>query len=113
MYTASIFLFRRDLRLFDNAGLHQALQRSNTVWPIFCFDPQQVEEHPYRSLPALRFMLESLADLQLQLVEAGGRLLLFRGQPQDLLPQLLTSRLPLLPLTDLLLRSPGTLLQTR
>ena len=89
MYTASIFLFRRDLRLFDNAGLHQALQRSNTVWPIFCFDPQQVEEHPYRSLPALRFMLESLADLQLQLVEAGGRLLLFRGQPQDLLPQLL------------------------
>ena len=89
MYTASIFLFRRDLRLFDNSGLRLALQRSSTVWPIFCFDPQQVEDHPYRSLPALRFMLESLADLQLQLVEAGGRLLLLRGQPQDLLPDLL------------------------
>ena len=46
MYTASIFLFRRDLRLFDNAGLHQALQRSNTVWPIFCFDPQQRQSPP-------------------------------------------------------------------
>ena len=34
-------------------------------------------------------MLESLADLQLQLVEAGGRLLLLRGQPQELLPELL------------------------
>ncbi|MEL0220933.1 MAG: deoxyribodipyrimidine photo-lyase [Deltaproteobacteria bacterium] len=89
MYTASIFLFRRDLRLFDNSGLRLALQRSSTVWPIFCFDPQQVEDHPYRSLPALRFMLESLADLQLQLVEAGGRLLLLRGQPQELLPELL------------------------
>ena len=89
MYTASIFLFRRDLRLFDNSALRQALQRSSTVRPIFCFDPQQVEEHSYRSLPALRFMLESLADLQLQLVETGGRLLLFRGKPRDLLPELL------------------------
>ena len=66
MYTASIFLFRRDLRLFDNSGLRLALQRSSTVWPIFCFDPQQVEAHPDRSLPALRVMLESLADLLLQ-----------------------------------------------
>ena len=40
MYTASIFLFRRDLRLFDNSGLRLALQRSSTVWPIFCFDSQ-------------------------------------------------------------------------
>ena len=47
--------------------------------------------------------------LQSHLAEAS----LLQQTDLDVLPHLLTSRLPLLPLTDLLLRSPGTLLQTR
>ena len=89
IYSASIFLFRRDLRLQDNTGLRQARLQSTQVWPVFCFDPRQIEEHPYRSLPALRFLIESLADLQWQLTQAGGRLILLKGNPAELLPTLL------------------------
>lgn len=35
----SIFWFRRDLRLKDNAGLCQALASGLPVLPVFIFDP--------------------------------------------------------------------------
>ena len=34
----SIFWFRRDLRLQDNAGLYHALRSGNPVVPVFIFD---------------------------------------------------------------------------
>lgn len=63
-YAKSLFIFRRDLRLQDNTGLNQALNQSQQVIPCFIFDPQQIQPHPYQSLPGLVFMLESLASLQ-------------------------------------------------
>ena len=38
MNKATIFWFRRDLRLHDNVGLFHALSKSNNVYPIFIFD---------------------------------------------------------------------------
>ena len=38
MSKISIFWFRRDLRLHDNAGLFHALNSGNPVLPIFIFD---------------------------------------------------------------------------
>lgn len=32
--------FRRDLRLYDNAGLFEALKHNKDVLPVFIFDPQ-------------------------------------------------------------------------
>jgi len=36
----SLFWFRRDLRLEDNAGLWKALKSGVPVVPIFIFDPE-------------------------------------------------------------------------
>ncbi|MBT8177647.1 MAG: deoxyribodipyrimidine photo-lyase [Eudoraea sp.] len=42
----SIFWFRRDLRLEDNAGLFSALESGCPVLPIFIFDPEILESLP-------------------------------------------------------------------
>lgn len=42
----TVFWFRRDLRLFDNHGLWQALTQSNNVLPIFIFDSNILEHLP-------------------------------------------------------------------
>jgi deoxyribodipyrimidine photo-lyase len=42
--TISIFWFRRDLRLTDNAGLYYALKESENVLPIFIFDKNILDD---------------------------------------------------------------------
>ncbi len=91
-YQKSIFLFRRDLRLEDNTGLHQALSLSQSVIASFVFDPRQVELHPYRSLPGLQFLIESLEDLEHQLKTKGGRLYLFHGRVEETIKQLIETQ---------------------
>ncbi|MEY2829412.1 MAG: hypothetical protein RIQ33_1270, partial [Bacteroidota bacterium] len=45
----SIFWFRRDLRLHDNAALYHALKSGNSVIPIFIFDKNILNELEDRS----------------------------------------------------------------
>lgn len=80
-YKTSLFIFRRDLRLIDNTGLHTALSHSRLVLLAFVLDPRQIEFHPYQSQPALQFMLDALLDLQQQVLAYGGRLMLFNQPP--------------------------------
>ena len=40
----TIFWFRRDLRLDDNAGLYRALKSGNPVLPIFIFDREILDK---------------------------------------------------------------------
>lgn len=89
-YKKSLFLFRRDLRLEDNTGLIFALKHSETVIPAFIFTPEQIENNPYRSDRCLKFMIESLEDLDGQLKEKGGKLYFFKGKPEDILKRLIT-----------------------
>lgn len=87
-YRTSLFIFRRDLRLADNTALNAALQSTQRVLACFVFDPRQIEAHPYRSQPALQFMLESLNDLQTQCLAHGGRLYLFGERPEAVVEHL-------------------------
>ena len=43
-YKLSVFWFRRDLRLHDNHGFFQALDKSKSVLPIFIFDINILKE---------------------------------------------------------------------
>jgi len=88
MAERGIFLFRRDLRLQDNVGLNRALRECDQVAAVFVLDPRQIEDHPYFSAPAFRFMLESLEDLERALQRAGGRLYVAQGDPTIVLPGL-------------------------
>ena len=38
-YKRSVWIFRRDFRLYDNLGLIGALELSEEVLPIFIFNP--------------------------------------------------------------------------
>lgn len=89
MHSKSLFIFRRDLRVEDNTGLIEALHSSHEVLPCFIFDPRLLEEGKY-SKNALKFMLESLADLEKQLELVGGRLFLFSGLPHEITAKLIS-----------------------
>ena len=82
-FSRSLFLFRRDLRLEDNTGLIFALQSSDVVIPAFIFTPEQIERNPFRSDHCLKFMIESLKDLETQLKKKGGKLFFFKGRPEE------------------------------
>jgi len=82
-FRRSLFLFRRDLRLEDNTGLIFALKSSEVVIPAFIFTLEQIERNPFRSDHCLKFMIESLKDLENQLKEKGGKLFLFKGKPEE------------------------------
>ena len=84
-YSNSLFIFRRDLRVYDNTALNEALRLSKQVLPCFIFDPRQIEPHPYQSKPALQFMLQSISDLESQLKTAGGKLALYQGSPEQVI----------------------------
>ena len=83
-YRISLFLFRRDFRLEDNTGLIFALNSSQTVIPAFIFTPQQIEYNPYRSDHCLKFMIESLEDLNNQLKQKKSKLYYFKGTPEEI-----------------------------
>jgi deoxyribodipyrimidine photo-lyase len=83
-FRRSLFIFRRDLRLEDNTGLIFALQSSESVIPAFIFTPEQIENNPFRSDHCLKFMIESLEDLENQLKNKGGTLFYFKGMPEEI-----------------------------
>lgn len=88
MYSKSLFIFRRDLRVDDNTGLIEALHSSHEVLPCFIFDPRLLKDGNY-SKNALQFMLESLADLKKQLELVSGKLYLFSGLPHEVIEKLI------------------------
>jgi len=65
-FEKSLFIFRRDLRLEDNTGLFQALEKSKTVIPIFIYDDFFLK-HFKNSQFRWNFLNESLFDLNEQL----------------------------------------------
>lgn len=89
LFKRALFIFRRDLRLSDNTGLLAAMRESNQVAACFIFDPLQVEEHPYRSLNALQFLVESLDDLGKQVQKHGGRLHILYGKTDEVVETVL------------------------
>jgi deoxyribodipyrimidine photo-lyase len=88
----TIFIFHRSLRLNDNLGLIEALKMSNHVIPIFIFTPEQItSKNKFRSINAIKFMIESLKDLNNSLREKGSKLYIFYGKQEDILESILNS----------------------
>ncbi len=59
----SLFIFHRDLRIYDNVGLVECLKASEVVYLAFIFTPQQVKSNEYFSKRSFAFMLGALKDL--------------------------------------------------
>lgn len=74
----SIFIFHRDLRLYDNTALIECCNKSDSVLCIFIFPPEQIDpkKNKYFSNAAVQFMIESLISLNKEL---KGKLCFFKG----------------------------------
>lgn len=87
MSQRALIWLRRDLRLYDNAAVHWALERGLSPVFAFIFDDQLIAGR-FRSAPRTAFMLEGLAALQSELLREGGRLVLAHGEPEAELARL-------------------------
>lgn len=63
----SIFWFRRDLRLEDNAGLYHALKGGYPVLPLFIFDPAILNRLKDKDDARVTFIYQTISALSLQL----------------------------------------------
>lgn len=75
----SVFWFRRDLRLQDNAGLFKALQGPHSVLPVFIFDKAILDELEDPADARVNFIHGALLGMQEQLVKAGSTLVVRHG----------------------------------
>jgi len=81
-YKKSIFIFRRDFRLVDNIGLIECSKNSEKVIPIFIFTPEQItDKNKYKSENAIRFMIESLEELD--------KINYFYGEPSEIIEKII------------------------
>ena len=84
----SVFWFRRDLRLHDNAGLFKALKGDHPVLPVFIFDKAILDELDDPSDARVNFIHQSLEAMQQQLVAVGSTLSVHYGSVQDVFEKL-------------------------
>ena len=88
--TYTLFWFRRDLRLNDNAALFQALNAGNEVIPLFIFDTNILDKLENRADSRVQFIHESLAFIQQKLEVHGSSLLIRHGKPIDIISSIIS-----------------------
>ena len=84
----SIYWFRRDLRIEDNAGLYHALHSGLHVLPFFIFDTDILSQLDEKQDRRVDFIHQTLLKLQKQLEDFGSSLLVRTGKPIEIFKQL-------------------------
>ncbi len=83
-----LFRFRQDLRVEDNHGLFEAIERSKYILPIFIFDTTILKSSP-KNDKRVGFLVEAVTQLHKALQARGSHLHVYYGDPQKIIPQLL------------------------
>ena len=88
----SIVWYKTDLRLHDNETLIHAMQMSDVVIPVYCFDDDHftispLEFHKTGSF-RITFLFEALTDLDNNLRAIGSGLIAVKGKPEQALSAL-------------------------
>ena len=78
----SIFWYRRDLRLSDNHALHEALNSSMPVLPIFIFD-EEITQELDKNDARIGFIYDTLQSLNNNLNKHSASILCVKGKPLD------------------------------
>lgn len=88
-----IFIFRRDFRLDDNYALASLAKECDEIVPIFIFDPYQIDvkshNRDYFSNKSVKFMIESLDELDKELRSHKSKLNYYYGKPSDVIEDLI------------------------
>lgn len=84
----TLFWFRRDLRLYDNAGLYYALKENTGVLSLFIFDTEILDKLDDATDARVTFIHQSLARLKQELEKRGSSLLVLHGNPVEIFKSL-------------------------
>lgn len=84
----SVFWFRRDLRLEDNAGLYEALRSNDPVLPLFIFDADILDKLSDKKDKRVDLIRQMLVVLDAELKKSGSSLTVKHGKPLDIFRQL-------------------------
>jgi len=83
MERITIFWFRRDLRIEDNAGLFKALQERGNVLPLFIFDVEIVDKLEDKRDKRISFIYDQVQRLKKEFETKGSSLLVKYGRPVE------------------------------
>ena len=83
----AIWWIRRDLRLSDNQALSEALRQAEVVVPVFILDPNLISSE-FVGRARLAFLFDGLRELDRSLKQCGSGLILRRGDPLEVLADL-------------------------
>ncbi|MCH7397848.1 DASH family cryptochrome [Belliella sp. DSM 107340] len=91
-YKRTLVWFRNDLRLHDNVALFSAIEKSEEIIPVYCFDPRQFRildlGFPKTGSHQSEFLIQAVDNLRKNLQELGSNLLILNGRPEDLIPEI-------------------------
>ena len=79
----SIFWFRRDLRLDDNAGLFHALKSGYPVLPVFIFDKDILDQLHDKNDARITFIWQTIVNLDRELQKQESSLMVLFDKPSD------------------------------
>src|ERR1700760_2074612 len=79
----SVFWFRRDLRLDDNAGLYRALKSGYPVLPVFIFDKEILDKLQDKDDARLTFIHQTIVALDAELQKHHSGLFVLNDNPID------------------------------
>ena len=92
MTRKGIVWFKTDLRLHDNETLIKAIEENDSIIPVYCINPQELNELNGKIEKTggfrLKFLLESIAELDANLRKKGSGLLLLVGNPLEEIPKI-------------------------
>lgn len=86
--SVSVFWFRRDLRLHDNAGLYHALKSGHPVLCIFIFDTHILSKLEDETDQRVHFIWQEVRRIKNELEEMGSSLQIFHDTPLKVFKQL-------------------------
>ena len=92
MTKRALIWFKTDLRLTDNETVVNAISASDEVIPFYCMDERLLQQNDFGFKKIgnyrMKFLLESLADLDRSLRQKGSGLIFRIGQPELVIPQI-------------------------
>ena len=86
----NIFWFRRDLRLFDNTGLFQALSSGKPVLPVFIFDKNILDKLEKPVDLRVQYIHDALSSMQDELIGFGSAIKCYYTSPEKAFEDLLS-----------------------
>lgn len=88
MEKVTLFWFRRDLRLNDNAGLYRALKTGNHVLPIFIFDQTILNKLEDKKDRRVEFIHNAIHQINEELKEFKSSIQVFYSTPENVFKDL-------------------------